>query len=158
MELKDIDEVNAYYENLNIKPCWDLDSLTIEELNIIANTFEGLHKIYPEVVIEEIGDLYSYDKVLREGAIISGKKIYETHSYVNHEFFINEPKEKLEEYEKLMKKLVLEMESDEVKVDNEKYCKTGSSATYTEWSRNIKINHNKYLRSCKNFVLWNNIL
>ncbi|MBU3142228.1 hypothetical protein [Clostridium sp. CF012] len=137
-----IDEINEYYIELGIKPCWDLDSLTIEELNEITNTFDQLHKIYPDVVIEEIGDYYSFDKVSRENDIIFNKEIYETHSYAKHEVYINEP-EKLKEFEEYFRKLVKDMERNEVNVDDEKYDNMTASAKYSSSNKCISFNHRR---------------
>lgn len=140
MELKNINEVNEYYQKLNIKPCWDLDSLTIGELNIIANTFDELHKIYPDVVIEEIGDYYSFDKRSRDESIKLNKKQLETKAYAKLEFYIKNP-ELLNIAEDNIRMITEDMELNEVNVNDEKYDITDTAAEYSSSERKIKFNH-----------------
>lgn len=61
--LQDLNEINSYYANLGISPCWESNLLGLEILNDIAFVFNKLHKIYPNVYIKEIGDCYSFEKI-----------------------------------------------------------------------------------------------
>ncbi|KEH95735.1 hypothetical protein Z962_07875 [Clostridium botulinum C/D str. BKT12695] len=75
-----LDQIKKYYNDLNIKCYWLEDSLTLYDINIITITFDMLHKLYPNVVINEIGDKYSYDKIRQRCSLNNIKKTIDSYN------------------------------------------------------------------------------
>ncbi|WP_406542427.1 hypothetical protein [Clostridium ljungdahlii] len=63
MKLSSLDDINEYYKSQNIQSYWLEESLRFDIVKEITLIFNDLHNLYPDVVIKEIGDCYSYDKI-----------------------------------------------------------------------------------------------
>lgn len=120
----DIEQINKYYENLGIKCYWNLYSLTIEEINIITNTFNEMHIKYPDVVIEEIGDYYSTDKFIHDRNVKFVKEQLKAKQYPKHAKIV---------LEKFIK--------GDIDVNDKKYVNDEFSAKYSHFIPRILFNH-----------------
>jgi len=78
---RSLEKINKYYESVEIKSYWSEDSFNIIRLNIITDSFKKMRRIYPEIVIEEIGDMYSIDKYNHETRIANLKDYIDGNSY-----------------------------------------------------------------------------
>ncbi|NMM64367.1 hypothetical protein HBE96_17240 [Clostridium sp. P21] len=76
-KLSSIDDINKYYKNLYIEPYWLEESLGFNIIKEITLIFHDLHNLYPDVVIKEIGDCYSYDKITNQVCINNLNKAIE---------------------------------------------------------------------------------
>lgn len=119
-----IKEINQYYENLGIKSYWNLNSLTIEEINIIMDAFNEMHIKYSDVIIEEIGDYYSIDKFIHDKDVKFVKEQLKTKEYAECTKI---------ELEKFINK--------DVDINDKKYCDDEFSAKYSHDTPRILFNH-----------------
>ncbi|OBR90690.1 hypothetical protein CLRAG_33380 [Clostridium ragsdalei P11] len=105
MELKfnSLDDINNYYKTLNIKPYWVEESLGFNIIREIILIFNDLHNIYPDVVIKEIGDCYSYDKISNRICINNIKNVIDNDKL--SDTYENDTDAKLKAKEYLLKQL-----------------------------------------------------
>lgn len=65
-----LDDINNYYKNIGTRLYWTGESLSYKIIQEITEMFKLLYKLYPDVTIKGIGDVYSYDKMI-ERSILS---------------------------------------------------------------------------------------
>lgn len=144
MELKfnNLEDINNYYKSLNIKSYWLEESLGFNIIKEITLIFNDLHNLYPDVVIKEIGDCYSYDKMANEVCInnlneaikdVDLLDVYgsdESSKTKNREFLL----EQLSEYSNK----IITKEFDE---NGAKYCDLKYCAIYYAKPQKIMFNH-----------------
>lgn len=133
-------EINEYYKNLGIKAYWSLDSLSLKEINIIKDKFSEMHEKYPYVVIEEIGDYYSIDKLKHENAIKSAREMLITKKFIKNEYYQNNP-EAVKIAEENLKMLLDKLENENIDINDKKYIDAEFSADYLANERKIRFNH-----------------
>lgn len=65
LNLKTLEDINDYYLSKGIKPYWNVyekeNSLKLEHIITITERFDELYKLYPNLILNGIGDFYSYE-------------------------------------------------------------------------------------------------
>lgn len=134
-----LEKINEYYKSLDIKTYWSTESLSVDQINIITRTFKGLHKIYPDVIIKEIGDFYSIDKLSRQQAIESGNKLLNEEDFSDNEYYMKNPQD-VKKTKEIVKKLLDDIQQNVLEVYDNKYINAKYSAKYFAFDRKIIFN------------------
>jgi hypothetical protein len=140
IDVMNLEKINEYYISMGIKTYWSTESLSIEEINTITRTFKTLHKKYPHVIIEEIGDCYTVDKTFHNKVIISGEDFLKKEDFSDSEFYTNNP-ELIDKAKRIIRNLLKESREKEIRVGDDKYINADYSAEYQSLGRKIIFNH-----------------
>jgi hypothetical protein len=138
--MRSFEEINNYFKSLEIKCYWSTESLSLEQLNTIVNTFEYLRIKYPKIVIDEIGDYYSIDKFHNKNAIEMSFNTLNAIMSGREEYFNNRLTEKQKAIDNLLV-AIKKYENIKIDVNDEKYISAEFVATYQANERQIRINH-----------------
>jgi hypothetical protein len=134
------EEINEYYNKLGITCYWGINLYTLEELNIITETFKEVHDKYPDVIIEEIGDCFTFDTATREDILKLGKELLGNIESDNNEYFKNHQSE-INGAKENIKVLLKDEELKKIDKNDKKYNEADFSAEYYSRSRKILFNH-----------------